>query len=206
MSRKENKKRLHQMVLAAVLMAILIVMSITPLGYLKVGPLEITFLTIPVAVGAVILGPWWGLFLGFVFGMTSVLQCVFGSTTSFFLALFEMNPFGLAFTCLVPRMLMGWLTGMIFRALAPLDKTRIWSFPAATFSAAVLNTVLFVSSLLAFFGRSDSILSIGDSLGKIIWTMVGVNGLVEMAVCCVVGGALGKALSGFVPPEAYDKD
>ena len=55
MSRKENKKRLHQMVLAAVLMAILIVMSITPLGYLKVGPLEITFLTIPVAVGAVII-------------------------------------------------------------------------------------------------------------------------------------------------------
>ena len=53
---KQNKK-LRQMVQLAVLTAILLVMAFTPLGYLKIGPLSITFLTLPVAVASVVLGP-----------------------------------------------------------------------------------------------------------------------------------------------------
>ena len=73
-----NKKRVdtRRMVLLAMLSCILLVMSFTPLGYLPIGPLAISLNMIPVAIGAVALGPGGGAFLGAVFGITSCLQCV----------------------------------------------------------------------------------------------------------------------------------
>ena len=79
------------MVQTAILAAILILMAFTPLGYLKVGTISITFLTLPVVIGAILLGPLSGAILGGVFGLTSFAQCfgmdVFGTT------LMGINPF-----------------------------------------------------------------------------------------------------------------
>ena len=52
------------MVELAAMIAIIIIMAFTPLGYIKLPGLTITFLTIPVAVGAIILGPVGGLICG----------------------------------------------------------------------------------------------------------------------------------------------
>ena len=70
-----------RLVLTALLTALIIVMAFTPLGYLKAGAIEITFITIPVIIGAVLLGPVGGLFLGAVFGITSV-PCALRSSAS----------------------------------------------------------------------------------------------------------------------------
>ena len=70
MNRKEKTKRL---VMLALLAAVLILMAFTPLGYLRIGPLSITFNTIPVAIGSIALGPVCGAILGAVFGLTSVM-------------------------------------------------------------------------------------------------------------------------------------
>lgn len=198
MRNKNSSRHIHQTVLAAVLIALILVMSYTPIGYLKIGVIEITFLTIPVAIGAVILGPWWGLLLGGVFGLTSFLQCVTG-TSQFGVLLLNANPLGCFLTCMVPRLLIGLLTGLLFRALSAVDKTKLWSFPVSTIAAAVTNTVFFVGFLLAFFGRADFITAMGPTVGAIIWALVGVNGLVEIAVCCVLGAALSKAIVHFLP-------
>ncbi len=48
----------------ALLTAIELIMAFTPLGYLKIGPVSITFMAIPVAVGAIVLGPISGAFFG----------------------------------------------------------------------------------------------------------------------------------------------
>ena len=56
MEKRATSKTL-QMVQLAILLAILLVMAFTPLGYMKIGPLSVSFLTLPVAIGAVILGP-----------------------------------------------------------------------------------------------------------------------------------------------------
>ena len=45
------------MVQMAILVAIMLIFAYTPLGYLKAGPIEITFMVLPVAIGAIILGP-----------------------------------------------------------------------------------------------------------------------------------------------------
>ena len=73
MQNKKNKTRkLTQM---ALLTAIILLMAFTPLGYLRTGVVEITFIMIPVVVGAILMGPGAGAILGGVFGLTSFIQC-----------------------------------------------------------------------------------------------------------------------------------
>ena len=54
---KNVKFSTRDMVTTAMLSAILLLMSYTPLGYLNIGPLAISLNMIPVAVGAIALGP-----------------------------------------------------------------------------------------------------------------------------------------------------
>ena len=60
----EKQKNAHRLVQLALLVAVELVMTYTPLGYLHVGPLSITFLMIPVVLGAILIGPTAGAVLG----------------------------------------------------------------------------------------------------------------------------------------------
>jgi uncharacterized membrane protein len=189
-----TRSQILWMVQTAILTAIIILMAFTPLGYLKIGPVEITFLTLPVVIGAVMIGPLAGAFLGLVFGMTSLVQCfgisLFGTT------LFGISPILTIILCLVPRVLMGWLVGLIFQALQkPAWSHRLWSFVIASLSGSALNTILFVGGLIFFFGQSDYIRSFGPNTWAIIVLLTGINATVEAGVVMVAGGAITKALS-----------
>ena len=110
-----KKSETIKLTTTAIFTAILVLMAFTPLGYLKTGGLEISFSMIPVALGAMLLGPACGAILGAVFGITSFIQC-FGMS-AFGAALLGINPFLTAAVCIIPRTLMGWLTGLIFNAI-----------------------------------------------------------------------------------------
>ena len=76
---KLNKNKTLGLVQLSMLVAIIIIMGFTPIGFLRVGTIEITFIVIPVAIGAVLLGASGGAILGGVFGLVSFLQCFTGS-------------------------------------------------------------------------------------------------------------------------------
>jgi len=182
------------MVRLAVVTAIIILMAFTPIGYLKYGPLSITFLQIPVVVGAIVLGPASGAFLGGVFGATSLAQC-FG-LDAFGTMLFGLNPVGTIILTMIPRILMGFISGLIFKGLYKVDKTRLASYAITTLSGAILNTLFFMSAFVIFF--YDTVMSMAAEAGKSLFpflvTMVGLNGVVEALVCFVAGAAIAKAL------------
>ena len=189
----EKTRRLTQL---ALLVAIMLVLAFTPLGYLKLGPaLEITFMTIPVAVGAILLGPASGAFLGGVFGLTSFIQC-FGMS-QFGATLLGIDAVRTFLVCMVSRVLMCWLCGLIFKALHKLDKTRFLSYAAASLSAAVLNTVFFMGLLMLLFGQTDFILNMrgGMNLIAFLAAFVGIQGVVEAIVAFALGTAISKAVS-----------
>ena len=96
-----NKKKFSTKFLVemALLVAIILIMAFTPLGYIKTAGIEITLIVVPVAVGAVTLGPAAGAILGGVFGLASFLRC-FG-LNAFGAMLLSINPF-LAFLLYVP--------------------------------------------------------------------------------------------------------
>lgn len=197
MSKTVKKFDAGKLVRTALLIAIIFVMAFTPLGYFKTGGLSITLLPIPVVIGAIVMGPATGAVLGLAFGVTSVLQCFgldpFGTT------LIGINPFGLVLTCLIPRILMGFLTGLIAKGFIRMDKGKTISFAAASLIGALLNTTFFMSLLILFFYNTDFIQSIATSLGTsspfaFVVAMVGINGVIEAIACCVLGGAISEAL------------
>ena len=199
-SKRKNKlttdQRIRRLVVCAMLMAIIIIMGFTPLGFIKIGIVEITFLTVPVVIGAATLGWQYGGLLGGVFGTVSFIQC-FG-LSPFGATLLAINPFLTFVICLIPRVCIGIFAGLLFDVLKKHDKTKILSFAASTLLGAVTNTVLFVGFLLLFFGRTEYIQSFGSNVWNIIVTIVGFNGLIEIVVCTVVATALSKVISVLV--------
>ena len=192
--KKNNYFSTRNLVQLALLTAIIVVMAFTPIGYLKTPVVEITFLTIPVIIGAIIIGPLAGAFLGAVFGFTSFIQCfgmsIFGGT------LLAISPLFTFLLCIIPRVLMGFLCGVFFNAIYRADKSssKLVAFSFASLSGSLLNTILFVLFVFVFFGHSDYILSFGNTTFEIIAVLVGINGIVEAVVCTIIATAVCKAL------------
>ncbi|MGN1194276.1 MAG: ECF transporter S component [Acutalibacteraceae bacterium] len=195
--KRDSEKKLFKLALAAIFIAIIIIMTFTSLGYIKVGVIEITLLTIPVAVGGLLLGKLGGLLLGGVFGLTSFIQC-FGMS-AFGAALLEINPILTFLVCMLPRLAVGFFGTWIFEAFS---KTKLNANVSALISflcSSLINTIGFVGLLLLFFGRTEYVQSVAASLGAqnmfiFFFLFAGFNSVVEAVACSVCGGALGGVL------------
>lgn len=193
MKTSNNSRRIT---LLGLLTAVLLLMSFTPLGYLNIGPLAISFNMIPVAVAAIALGPTGGAIAGAVFGMTSFLQCLgIGGSSAMGVILFEINPFFAFVQRFVPRLLAGWLVGWIYRGVKKVGKTGIAS-SVAGFAAAFLNTALFMGALVGLFGNTEYIQGLMNGANVIVFicTFVGVNAVFEMLAATLIVGVLGRTL------------
>ncbi|MDD4422446.1 MAG: ECF transporter S component [Eubacteriales bacterium] len=191
MTNQTRSRTLH-LSLLAMLSAIIVLMAFTPLGYLKVGLVEITFLTVPVVIGAIILGPLDGAILGAVFGLTSFAQC-FG-TSAFGAAILGISPVFTFIVCLVPRILIGIISGYLSKWLEKKQVEDIINYVFSSLAGALTNTVFFVGLVILLFGQTDYIQSFGDSLIKIIGAFITTNAVIEAIVCTVLGTVIAKAL------------
>lgn len=186
----------RELTLLGLMTALLLVMSYTPLGYLNIGPLAITFNMIPVAITAIALGPWGGLITGAVFGMTSFLQCIgIGGMSAMGAVLFDISPVLAFIQRFVPRVLFGVLTGFIHLGVKKWLGSTTAGFVAG-FSAAFLNTALFMLALVLCFGNTEYLQSLmgGKNVLLFICTFVGINAVFEILVSTAVTGLLNKAL------------
>lgn len=199
---KNEKISVKTLVLLGLMTAVLLIMAYTPLGYLKVGALSITFNMIPVAISAIALGPVGGAVIGGVFGLTSFLQAVQG-TSSLGSMLFSINPVYSAVLCFVPRILDGLLVGFI----SDLIKKRggstgnmVLASAVSGFAAAFLNTLFFMTTLMILFGNSDVVVGYREKLapGKnvliFVCVFVGINAVVEMISSTFFTAMIGTAL------------
>ncbi len=191
------KSRILYMAQLSLLSAIIFIMAFTPLGYLRTPALSITFLTVPVAVGAIILGPKAGAFCGGVFGITSVIMAI--TSGGFAGMLLQINPLGTLFTCIVPRIMEGFFCGLIFQAL---KKNRHKKLPyiTASLSCPLMNTLFFMSSLVIIFYNTDYIQDIVTKLGvsnplMFVVAFVGIQGTVEAVICTLITAILTLTLS-----------
>lgn len=191
-----KKLSIRNFVVLALLIAILLLMSMTPLGYLNIGPLAITLNVVPLAVAAVALGPAGGLICGCVFGLTSFLQCLgVGGSSAMGVMLFSINPFLAFVQRFVPRALDGLLLGWIYRGLSKKAKPYV-ACAITGFLSAFLNTLFFMTALLVLFGGTEYVQALvaGRNLLVFVCAFVGVNAVAEMAAATVLTGAVGAAL------------
>ncbi|MDO4616737.1 MAG: ECF transporter S component [Lachnospiraceae bacterium] len=181
----------------SLLTAIIFLMAFTPLGYLRVGAVEITFIVVPVAVGAVLLGAKAGAFLGFAFGVTSFMQC-FGMS-AFGTLLFSAKPLATAFCCIVPRVMVGLVPALLYQWLSRHVKRKSLATAVSCVLAPITNTVLYLGCMVLFFQDylSDAYGYTGRGglffLGWLL-ALVAVNAVLEAASCLFVGTAITETL------------
>ncbi|MCI5679387.1 MAG: ECF transporter S component [Bacteroidales bacterium] len=195
----KGKMSARELTTLGLLTGILLLMSFTPLGYFHTFGLDISLMMIPVGIGAMLMGPKAGTWLGFIFGATSFYQSMTGSSP-FSTMLFNINPFYTFLLCIPTRMLMGFLTGAIFKVVQKLDRKKTACFFVGGFFAAFLNTLFFMSVLIICYWNTEFIQGINETLGNLnplpfVVAFVGVNGALEMPASCIVGGVVSKAVS-----------
>lgn len=186
-----KRDKLRKMILAAIFIALIVILAFTPmLGYIKIGPLSITTVIIPVVIGSIVLGPYYGALLGFVFGMTSFLQCFMGD--AFGAALVGISPFRTFVTCIVPRVCIGIVSGLLFRLIMkrPTNSRTVAVF-AAALAGALTNTVLFLGFLGLLFGNTETIRGLFETFGvksvfALLVAMAGVNAIFEAVAVAII--------------------
>ena len=194
----------------ALLAAIEIVMKLIGLGSVPVGPLYMSFLTVPIAVGAMAMGPTAGAILGGVFGLVSMKDAITGASvmTGTF---FQISPVNTFVLCVVMRVLMGWCVGLLFRVLRRVDRKKSWSYFVGALSAPLLNTLFFMGYIVLVFYQTDYIQGLVSAKGAanplmFVVLLVGVQGLIEAIVCCAAGGVISRAVASFLGQRAPAKE
>ena len=193
-NRREKTTYLVQL---AILAAILLLLEVTGLGYIRIPAISMTIMQVPVIIGAIVLSPAAGAILGAVFGLTSFAQA-FGKDP-LGAALLTINPFGLAVTTIVTRTLMGWLCGLVYKGLSKTALNNNLTLVLSSLLGALLNTLLFMSSFLLFFFNTPVVQDIAKGIGTgspllFAALLVGVQGLIEAGICALLGSTISKAL------------
>ena len=194
---RNMSQKTRKLCFVAMLAAVELVMWALGLGQVPVGALNMSFLTVPVAVGAILLGPAAGTALGAVFGLTSLYDAMTGRSvlTGFF---FVNHPFHTILLCVGMRALMGLCVGWVFRGLSRGREPRIPAWYIGAITAPLLNTLFFMGYICLFLYQTEKVQEIAARLGAVnplmfVVLLVGVQGLVEAAVCCLVGGTVSRA-------------
>ncbi|HZJ75459.1 MAG TPA: ECF transporter S component [Clostridia bacterium] len=150
----------------SLLLAIEAIVSFTPLGSLpSFVPIVATLSHVPVILTAVILGTAAGTAMGFMFGLFSFLVWTFSPPspiTAFvftpFYTLGEMKGgFASILICFVPRILVGFVTGIVFtflrKALVNRKSLNVLSYGISGFLGSLTNTLLVLGGIYIFFGK-----------------------------------------------------
>lgn len=186
----------------ALLVAIELVMKAVGLGSVPMGPLYMSFLTLPIAVGAITMGPMAGAVLGGVFGAVSFYDAVTGASAMTG-ALFQVSPLHTFILCVGMRMLMGLLVGLIFQGLKKADHKGTWSYFVSSMAAPGLNTLLFMGYIVLAFYNCDYVQSLVANKGAsnpfmFVVLLVGVQGVAEFLVSGILGGIVARAVHKYL--------
>lgn len=183
----------------AIFIAIIFVMRVTGLSRIPIGPLVMTLTMVPIAIGAMLLGPLGGAVLGMIYGFTSLYDAMTEASgmTGFF---FQLSPFHTIVLCIGTRTLVGAATGWLFRLFKGLDKKRIWCYFAGGLAAPMLNTIFFMGYIVLFFYQSEFVQTTAQKIGAVnplmfVVLLVGVQGLMEWLSGCIVAGSVTKAVA-----------
>ncbi len=181
----------------AILTAIIAVLQLTGAS-IKLTALgtSISLVLIPIVLGAMLLGPKSGAFLGFVFGMITYLCGAFGMDAFTFI-LFTNHPILTFLTCIIKGVAAGYFAGLLY------SKLKAKNSYAATFvasaAAPVLNTGIFILGGLTMQQTLASNF-VGDGQTVIYFLVIvcaGINFLLELALNLIAAPALFRLINVF---------
>lgn len=189
-----NHARVKKLALTAIFISLELLLFLTPLGFVPVGPVNATTLHLPVIMAAIMLGSKAGLSVGFTFGLLSLLKNTFNPTiTSFvfspFYSLGDIHGnLASLWTAMGPRLILGLGTALLFRLLYKLFRNRLLAAGIAAGCMTFIHTILVMSSIYFFFAQPYAQVrnSAPMTLFTVIGTVIAVNGLMELLLAIFV--------------------
>lgn len=145
-----------------VLTALIIVLQVLGSNIVVFGTVRLSFVLVPIVLGAIMLGVRGGVFLGFVFGLITIIMGAVGADPFTYVLLNE-SPFLCVATCLVKAVCAGLISALTYKAVSVRNKT-IALFVSAIV-APVVNTGLFILGALAMGNvLNDNFVANGETL------------------------------------------
>lgn len=196
-----KNKKIFKMAFLALMSAILVMMMVTPLGYIPIGVLRITTMHIPVLITAMVLGKKEGMLMGALFGISSVIINTLQPTiTSFvfspFITVGTVNGNGYSLIiAILPRILLGWSSGMIYELLVTY-KNETFRIVISALIGTLMNTLLVLGGIYLFFGPAYAAARGIEysALLTILLTTIMTNGILEILLAAVICLSAVKAL------------
>ncbi|AMV65526.1 Substrate-specific component PanT of predicted pantothenate ECF transporter [Pediococcus damnosus] len=157
--------------------AIIILQNYVPMiGYIPVGPLNITTIHITVIIAAVVLGPGDGALIGGVWGIVDWIRAL-TVTSSALGNIVMVNPL----ISVLPRILIGLVAGWLFSSLVR-DKSKLTApLVVSGIAGSLTNTILVLGGIALFFGNGATVLHAINfqALTPYILFVAGTNGIPE---------------------------
>ncbi|MDQ0359937.1 ECF transporter S component [Breznakia pachnodae] len=197
--KKTNMKRFT---LFALFLAIEVAVSVIPfLGFIPLGFINATTLHIPVIVAAVVLGKKEGAAIGFVFGLISLIKHTMEpSLSSFIFSPFvtvgeTSGNFASILIAIVPRTLIGFVSGLIFENLKKRKINDVVSVSISAVAGSLTNTILVMGGIYIFFGGAYAA-TVGIAYEALVGFIMGIvttSGIIEAIVAAIIAVAIYKA-------------
>lgn len=177
---KKNRD-VFQMTIVSMLIAILIIQTFVPiLGYIPLGPIDVTIVHITVILAAVLFGSKTGLIVGMSWGLLSMIR-----------AYIQPTPFNVVFLnpliSVLPRLLVGWVSGLLFKMIKDRLSER-WSYTLTALVGTLMNTVLVLGGIYVFAAETYAN-ALGVSQTALLGVLGGVvatNGVIEVIASMVI--------------------
>ena len=201
------EKKVLDMSLAGIFTAVIIAMSVVPfLGYIPLGFMNATIIHVPVIIGALLLGPKYGAYLGLVFGLTSLVRATLTPTvTSFVFSPFVTiggysgNMWSVVIS-IVPRVLIGVAAYYVYELVLKLARGKkggqTVALGLAGIAGSMTNTIL-VMNLIYFLFQQEYAEVVGKAGNAVYAAILGVifaQGVPEAIVAGIATMAVGSVL------------
>lgn len=187
MQTKNTIKKLTQL---AILTAVVIVFQMLG-SFIHIGPTSVSLVLVPIVIGAIVLGPACGAFLGFVFGLITLIAGISG-TDSFTNVLFTAQPFATSAICILKATFAGLGAGWVYKAVS--GKNKLVASILAAASAPIINTGLFVLGGLFLVNKTLETNFVAGSGQTVVYFVIigcaGLNFVAEFFVNLVVSPAI----------------
>ena len=191
----QQREKTRSLVEMALFMAIIVVLAITPLGYIPLGFMNATTVHIPVIIAGIVLGWKKGAF----FGLTSFINATFRSASVLSFLFTPFKPFGNGWSLViafVPRILIGVVAFFVFKALFNVTKKKSISMFLAGVAGSMTNTILVMGMAFLFFAEpyAEKTNIAVEGVLKAVATVMVVNGIPEAVIAGIIASAVCAAL------------
>ena len=159
---------------------------------LKVAGIELSFVLVPIVIGAFLLGPLEGAFLGFVFGVMTIILTIVAPGSMLYI-LFDSNPVLFIVTAILKAILAGFGAGCLYKGLGKLFKGKYTYLKTliASASAPIINTGIFLLGMCLFFNKTISeTWAGGQNVFLFLVGLIGLNFIIEITINIVLTPAI----------------